>query len=82
MNLPTDVDVDDVDDREGERKIVIITSNMHTIIQFYSLPDADNRVYRQRKRIEIIKNRNMHTIILLYSPTDVGDRVDREGENK
>ena len=46
---------------------------MHTIIQFYSRPDVDDRVDREEKR-----QHNMHTMIQFYSPPDVDDRVDRE----
>ena len=52
---------------------------MHTIIQFYSLPDVDDRVDREGEKI---KHRNMLTIIQFYSPSDVDDRVDREGQKK
>ena len=50
---------------------------MYTIIQFYSPPDVDDRVYREGEKI---KHRNMLTIIQFYSPSDIVDRVDREGE--
>ena len=52
---------------------------MHTIIQFYSPSDVDDRVDREVKKI---KHRNMLTIIQFYSHSDVDDRVDREGEKK
>ena len=53
---------------------------MHTIIQFYSPPDVDDRVDREGEKK--IKHRNMHTIIQFYSPSDVGDRVERERNNQ
>ena len=53
---------------------------MHTIIQFYSPANVDDRVDREGKKI---KHRNMYTIIQFYSPADADDdRLDKEGEKK